>query len=95
MIARTRRKPGGHNAGVVWLSLNTHGAAIAIVRGSDLLFARTFQWTYNPHLLEGKAQLLQRYTLIAHLEPEVRRGIAMVRASHGISADAVVTCGDG
>jgi hypothetical protein len=94
MIAHKRRKPGVQNNGVVWLSLNTHGAAIAIVRGSDLLFARTFQWTYNPYLLDGKAQLLQRYTLIAHLEPEVRRGIAAVRASHGITVDAAVTCGD-
>ena len=94
MIARTRRRPGVHSNGVVWLSLNTHGVAIAIVHGSDLLFARTFSWTYNPYLPEGKAQLLQRYTLIAHLEPEVRRGIAAVRASHGIDVDAAVTCGD-
>jgi len=94
MIARTRRKPGVQNNGVVWLSLNTHGVAMAIVRGSDLLFARSFQWTYNPNLLEGKAQLLQRYTLIAHLEPEVRRGIAAVHASHGVEVDAAVTCGD-
>jgi hypothetical protein len=94
MIARTRRKPGVQNAAVAWLSLNMHGAAIAIVRDSELLFARTFQWTYNPHLLEGKAQLLQRYSLIAHLEPEVRRGIAAVRASHGVKVDTAVTCGD-
>jgi hypothetical protein len=94
MIARTRRRPGVHNNGVVWLSLNTHGVAIAIVHGADLLFARTFAWTYNPYLPEGKAQLLQRYTLIAHLEPEVRRGIAAVQASHGIDVDAAVTCGD-
>jgi hypothetical protein len=80
--------------GVVWLALNMHGAAIAIVRGAELRFGRTFQWTYNPYLLETKAQLLQRYSLIAHLAPEVRRGIAAVRASHGISVDAVVTCGD-
>ena len=79
---------------VAWLALNVHGVAIAIVRSSELLFARTFPWKYNPDLMETKAQLLQRYTLIAHLAPEVRHGIAVVRASHGASVDAVVTCGD-
>ena len=79
---------------VAWLAINMHGVAIAIVRSSELLFARTFHWKYNPDLLEAKAQLLQRYLLIAHLAPEVRHGIAVVRASHGASVDAVVTCGD-
>ena len=79
---------------VAWLALNVHGAAIAIVRSSELLFARTFPWKYNPDLMETKALLLQRYTLISHLAPEVRHGIAVVRASHGASVDAVVTCGD-
>jgi len=79
---------------VAWLALNAHGVAIAIVRSSELLFARTFPWKYNPDLMETKALLLQRYTLVAHLAPEVRHGIAVVRASHGASVDAVVTCGD-
>jgi hypothetical protein len=92
-VAGSRPRQGSSNA-VVWLALNMHGVAIAIVRTSELLFARTFAWKYNPDLLETKAQLLQRYTLIAHLAPEVRRGIEAVRASHGASVDAVVTCGD-
>jgi hypothetical protein len=79
---------------VAWLALNMHGVAIAIVRSSELLFARTFPWKYNPDLIETKAQLLQRYSLIAHLAPEVRHGIAVVCASHGASVDAVVTCGN-
>lgn len=94
ILAATRSKPGPANTAVAWLALNTHGAAIAIVGGAELLFARTFQWTYNPHLLEAKAQLLQRYSLISHLAPEVRRGITAVRASHNVSVDAAVTCGD-
>lgn len=89
--ARSRKAP---TDAVAWLALNTHGAAIAIVRGSELLFGRTFQWTYNPELTATRAQLLQRYSLIAHLAPEVRHGMAEVRASHGVTVDAVVTCGD-
>lgn len=92
-VAALRPRQNSPDA-VVWLALNTHGVAIAIVRTSELLFARTFPWKYNPDLLETKAQLLQRYSLIAHLAPEVRHGIAAVRASHGASVDAVVTCGD-
>lgn len=92
-VAGLRPRQSSSDA-VVWLALNTHGVAIAIVRAGELLFARTFPWKYNPDLTETKAQLLQRYSLIAHLAPELRHGIAAVRASHGASVDAVVTCGD-
>ena len=92
-VAGLRPRQSSSDA-VVWLALDTHGVAIAIVRAGELLFARTFPWKYNPDLTETKAQLLQRYSLIAHLAPEVRHGIAAVRASHGASVDAVVTCGD-
>jgi hypothetical protein len=94
ILGRTRTRNAGPNTAVAWLSLNMHGVALAIVRGSELLFARTFQWTYNPHVLESKAQLLQRYSLVAHLAPEVHRGIAAVRSSYGVHVDVAVTCGD-
>lgn len=92
-LARMRRRPGSSDA-TVWAALNEGGAAIAIVRGRDLLFARTFPWRYKPGLMESRAQLLQRYSLIAHLAPEVRHAIEAVRASHGVAVDGVVTCGD-
>lgn len=92
-LAGTRPRNSPSEA-VAWLALNMHGAAIAIVRGSELLFSRTFQWRYNPNLASGKAQLLQRYSLIAHLAPELRRGMDAVRQSHGLPVEAVVTCGD-
>ena len=44
--------------------------------------------------MSGKAQLLQRYSLVAQLAPEVRRGIAAVRDSRGITVEQAVTCGD-
>lgn len=92
-VAGTRRRHGLTDA-TVWTSLNTDGAAIAVVRGRELLFARTFKWTFKPGLTETKAQLLQRYSLVAHLAPEVRHGIDVVRASHGVAVDGVVTCGN-
>jgi hypothetical protein len=92
-LARMRRRTGSSDA-TVWAALNEAGAAIAIVRGRDLLFARTLAWRYKPGLMESRAQLLQRYSLIAHLAPEVRHAIEAVRASHGVAVDGVVTCGD-
>jgi hypothetical protein len=90
-IARTR--PRGRGVATAWLALNVRGAAIAIVRDGTLLFGRTFAWTYTS--ADGpRAELLQRYSLVAHLAPEVRRGITLVRSSHGAIVEAAVTCGD-
>jgi hypothetical protein len=92
-LARTRPRPDG-NAAVAWMALNTWGAAIAIVRSGDVLFARTLDWIYRPGLTESRAQLLQRYSLVAHIAPELQRGIAIVRQQHGANVTAAVTCGD-
>jgi hypothetical protein len=94
LLAASRPRYAGDGA-VAWLALNMRGAAIAIVQDGELLFARTFEWTYNNSVfLNGKAQLLQRYSLVAQLAPEVRRGIAAVRSGRGINVEAAVTCGD-
>jgi hypothetical protein len=77
-----------------WVAVNVHGAVIAIVRGGELLFSRTFGWSYDPDVTGTRAQLLQRYSLVAHLGPEIRRGIAAVRAASGDTVTTVITCGD-
>jgi hypothetical protein len=92
-VAGMRRRPSSPDA-TVWTALSMHGAAIAIVDRRELLFSRTFSWKYQPGLIEMKAQLLQRYSLVAHLAPEVRRGIEIVGESRGLSVNGVVTCGD-
>ncbi|HXG55731.1 MAG TPA: hypothetical protein VNJ03_10170 [Vicinamibacterales bacterium] len=88
--ARGRRTDGA----TAWLSINTHGAAIVIVRGSDTLFARTLSWTYCTGSISVREQLLQRYTFVSHIAPELKAGMAMVRARDGVVVDTVVTCGD-
>jgi hypothetical protein len=93
LLAATRPRSSGDGA-IAWLTLNVHAVAIAIISRGELVFSRTFGWSYNSSAMSGKAQLLQRYSLVAQLAPEVHRGIAAVRASHGITVDAVVTCGD-
>jgi hypothetical protein len=87
------RRPGASGA-AAWLAVNVHGAAIAIVRGHELLFARTLEWSYNPVIAGSRAQLLQRYSLVAQLAPEIRHGIAAVMSTHGEPVGTVITCGD-
>jgi hypothetical protein len=92
-LAASRRRTSPGEA-VAWLALNTHAAAIAIVRDGDLLYSRTFPWNYKPDQPTGKAQLLQRYTLVAHLAPELAHGMTAVRDTHDLSVQTVVTCGN-
>jgi hypothetical protein len=92
-VADTRRRLGSPQA-TVWTALNTDAVAIAILAGRELLFTRTFRWSFKHGLTATRAQLLQRYSLVAHLAPEVRHAIEIVRASHGVVVDGVVTCGN-
>ena len=78
----------------VWTALNVDAVAIAIVRGAEVLYARSFSWTYTPGLTQSRAILLQRYSLVAHLAPQIRHGIDAVRTSHDLSVDRIVTCGN-
>jgi hypothetical protein len=91
--ADTRRRLGSPQA-TAWTALNTDGVAIAILAGRELLFTRTFRWIFRHGLTATRAQLLQRYSLVAHLAPEVRHAIEMVWASHGVVVEGVVTCGN-
>lgn len=92
LLAASRPRRG--DATAAWIALNRHGAAIAIVRGSELLFSRVFDWSYKGTASSANAQLLERYSLVAHLAPELRRGIDTVRASHGAEVESAITCGD-
>jgi hypothetical protein len=91
-IARTRpRDPG---TAVAWMALNAQGAAIAIVRDGLLLFGRTFAWKYSFGAVGPRAEMLQRYSLVSHLAPELRQGMAVVRSSYGAIVERIITCGD-
>lgn len=92
LLAVTR--PRGGAAAAAWLALNRNGAAIAIVRGGELLFARTFEWAFKGSAIGSQAQLLERYSLVAHLAPELRRGVDLVRTKHGVAVECAVTCGN-
>ena len=77
-----------------WLAVNRKGAAIAIMREQELLFGRVIGWDWDSAAIGSQPQLLQRYSIVAHLAPEVRQGIESVRRKYGALVDSVVTCGD-
>jgi hypothetical protein len=92
LLAGQRPRAAGRE-GTAWLALNRHAAAIAIVQGGELLFSRVFDWNYRP-AATTRAELLQKYSLIAHLALELRHGFDVVRSERGIKIDGIVTCGD-
>ena len=92
LLARRRPRPAGRG-GTIWLALNRQAAAIAIVDAGELLYSREFTWHYRP-AASVKDELLQRYSLVAHLAPEVRHGLDVVRAQRDVMVGSVVTCGD-
>ena len=91
-VASGRRR--SNEGPIAWLSVNMHGAAIAIVHGSRILFSKTLAWSYDPSAQSVKAQLLQRYSFVAHIGPELKHAIDGVRTAHGLKVETVVTCGD-
>jgi hypothetical protein len=91
-VAATRRRP--NEGPVAWLSVNMHGAAIAIVHGAKVLFSKTLAWSYDPSAQSVKAQLLQRYSFVAHIGPELKHAIERIRVGHALKVETVVTCGD-
>lgn len=94
LCALAERRPRTAERGSeAWLALNRQGVAMAIVEDGRLLYRRTFDWHYRPAATQ-REELLQRYSLVAHLAPELRHGIDVVRAEHGATVRTIVTCGD-
>jgi hypothetical protein len=91
-LARQRPEVRGRD-GSAWLAVNRHGVALAIVLDGELVYSREFAWNYRA-AETTKQELLQRYTLVAHIAPELRHGFDVVRQRRGRTVDAVVTCGD-
>src|SRR3954462_12505446 len=90
-LARVR-SPRGEGA-TCWLAINRAGVAIVVVRPGKLLFAHSFAWDSSIGASGSQARLLQRYSLVSFLAPEVKRAMAEARKS-GTPVDAVVTCGN-
>lgn len=76
----------------IWLAIDRSAVAIVAARPGELLYSHAFQWNSSVGATGSQARLLQRYSLVAFLAPEVRRAIAAVRERGG-RVDTVITCG--
>jgi len=86
------RLPRGEGA-TCWLAVNRTGVAIVVVRPGKQLYSHSFAWDSSVGLSGSQARLLQRYSLVAFLAPEIRRAMAAAREK-GTPVDSIVTCGN-
>ncbi|HEX6464948.1 MAG TPA: hypothetical protein VFZ98_10855 [Vicinamibacterales bacterium] len=86
------RTPRGEGA-TCWLAINRSGVAMVVVRPGKQLYSHSFAWDSSIGSSGSQARLLQRYSLVAFLAPEIRRGMAVAREK-GTPVDAIVTSGN-
>ena len=93
LAALARLKTSRGEGSTCWLGINRGGVAIVVVRPGKLLYAHSFIWDSQIGASGSQARLLQRYSLVSVLAPEVKRAMAEARKS-GTPVNAVVTCGN-
>ena len=80
-------------ATLLWLAINTSHVAIVAIQPGRLFYSRAFAWDSAASAIGSHATLLQRYSLVAFLAPEVRRAMRAAGVEGG-TVDGIVTCGD-
>src|SRR6516165_1126747 len=93
LAALARLKMPRGNGATCWLAINRTGVATVVVRPGKRLYSHSFAWNSNVGSSGSQARLLQRYSLVAFLEPEIRRAMNAAREK-GAPIDAIVTCGN-
>jgi len=86
------RMPRGDGA-TCWVAINRTGVAMVVLRPGQQLYSHSFAWDSNVGSCGSQARLLQRYSLVAFLAPEIRRAMNAAR-DKGTTVDAIVTCGN-
>lgn len=79
---------------IAWLSINRHGAGLAVVRDHDLLYGRELAWRIKAPEQRAQAHLLRRYLYVAQLVPELRKAMDVVWQQQGLRIDTAVACGN-
>jgi hypothetical protein len=90
-LARLRTPRG--NGATCWLAVNRTGVAMVVVRPGRQLYSHSFAWDSSMGLSGSQAKLLQRYSMVAFLSPEIRRAMAVAR-EQGTPVDTIITCGN-
>jgi hypothetical protein len=90
--ARSTIVPNG--TAVAALSLNNHGAAIAIVAGAEVICSRVFEWPLGQPFVDARSALLDRYLLVSQLAPQLQHLIDLVRPVNGVTVTSVLVSGN-
>ena len=95
-VVRARQVGAPAGTAVAALSLNSHGAAIAIVSGTEVLHSRNVEWPLGTTSVQAgaRSELLDRYLLVSQLAPQLQHVIDLVRPVHGVTVTSVVACGN-
>ena len=90
-LARSRQpRPA---ATMLWLAINRTHVAMVVMQPGRMLYSYFFPWDSTMGSTGSQAKLLQRYTRVAYLAPEVHRAVVAARAA-GAEVDGIITCGD-
>jgi hypothetical protein len=93
LAALARRKTSRGDGSSCWVAINRGGVAIVAVRPGKLLYAHSFVWDSTVGAIGSQARLLQRYSLVSYISPQVKRAMAEARKA-GSLVGVVVTCGN-
>lgn len=93
LAALSRLRSARGEDAICWVAINTSGVALAVIRPGQQIYTRSFGWDSTVGAIGSQARLLQRYSLVAFLSPEVKRAMGAAREI-GVPVRAVVTCGN-
>ena len=81
------------SSAVAAVSLNTRGAAIAIVSNGKLISSRSFEWPLGPSFRQARPELFERYLLVSQLAPQLEHLFELVRPVYGAYVSSVLVSG--
>ena len=93
-MVRARSTYASTGTAVAALSLNNHGAAIAIVAGAEVICSRVFEWPLGAPFEGERSALLDRYLLVSQLAPQLQHVIDLVRPVNGVTVTSVLVSGN-
>ena len=99
-VVRARKVDAPPGTAIAALSLNTHGAVIAIVAGTEVIQSRVVEWTLGTPFVHqrcgrgARSELLDRYLLVSQIAPQLQHVIDLVRPVYGVTVTSVVACGN-
>jgi putative ABC transport system ATP-binding protein len=96
-VVRARQVGAPSGTAVAALSLNSHGAAIAIVSGTEVIHSRIVEWSLGTPFVDkrgARSELLDRYLLVSQIAPQLQHDIDLVRPVHGVTVTSVMACGN-